>query len=187
LHEYKRVPWIRRHDSERGEIRRQTADFPLAERAIEAAFAAGKEEEFEDGMESHFSRRILSLVDQYGDVAVGKIRNLILKGDVHAEVAGEALRWLGRMEHPPTYWGRRSLLEDALSCAAPLARDGAVLGLAFMDDPHAMPYLRKALSEEPFPELRGDMQQVKQLVENGVHLQQIDVERVNRKLREQLG
>jgi hypothetical protein len=59
------------------------------------------------------------------------------------------------MDHSATYKYRQWLLTTALSkCKSPIIRDGASLGLAFMDDPATIPFLEKAISSEQSPLLR---------------------------------
>jgi hypothetical protein len=52
------------------------------------------------------------------------------------------------------------LLERSLGSRSSRIRDGAVLGLAFLDDAAAIPYLRQVIDREPVKELRADMEQV---------------------------
>ena len=132
------------------EIRRQT----------EALFEAAKDQHFEDGMESDFSNEFVAFVEKHGDAAIKVIAHLTTSEIVNDEVAAEALRWLGRMDHAPTYQARLSLLERSLFCPSARVRDGAALGLAAMDDPHAITYLKQAIQREKYTELREDLKQV---------------------------
>ena len=59
-----------------------------------------------------------------------------------------------------TYRERLWLLERGLYSASARARDGAVLGLAFLNDPLAVEPLKAAIKREINPELRQDMEQV---------------------------
>jgi hypothetical protein len=127
---------------------------------VEALFESGKEENFEDGMESDFSKNLISVVKKYGNYALEIIGCLIVYEKVNAEVAGEALRWLGQLDHPETHRFRLWLLERSLSLSKAQIRDGASLGLSFLDDPHAITYLKSAIQKEEFKELRNDMKQV---------------------------
>jgi hypothetical protein len=123
-------------------------------------FAAGREEFFEDGMESNFSRRLIALVDEYGNDAVDVLKDLIIGEQVNPEVASEALRWVGQIENPTSRLQRRRLLEQSLYHSSPNVRDGALLGLASMDDSKAISSLRRAIEQETVEELRQDMEQV---------------------------
>ena len=127
---------------------------------LERVFWAANGEAFEDGMESAFSRELIWMVRRHSDQAMEAITHLLVYERVSPEAASEALRWLGRVEDAPTYTYRRWLLERCLLCSSPLVRDGAGLGLASLNDPHAAPYLRHALSNESCIELRKGFDQV---------------------------
>jgi len=127
---------------------------------IESLFRSASEERFEDGAKSEFSRELTLCVREYGIAAVTAIAELIISEKVDAEVACEALRSLGEMRHPPSYGRRLRLLERSLRCSSPWVRDGAALGLAWLDDPVAIPHLREAVERENFDDLRQDIRQV---------------------------
>jgi hypothetical protein len=133
---------------------------------IEALFEAAKEERFEDGMESEFSNELISLVEEHGSAAIHALTNLIISEGVNAEVVSEALRWIGWMDTPLLHHDRLWLLVRSLDHSSARVRDGAVLGIASMDDPDAIPYLRKAIQREGNTELRKDMEQVLVQLEN---------------------
>lgn len=127
---------------------------------IELLFDRAKEEVFEDGMESEFSRGLISYIRKYGNAAIATLERLIVTEQVNAEVASEAMRWLGHINHSITYRSRLYLLERSLHNSSARVRDGAGLGLAFLDDPHAIPYLKQAIEREQYLELRYDLEQV---------------------------
>jgi hypothetical protein len=131
----------------------------------EAIFWTAKGEVFEDGMESAFSRKLNYFVKKYSEDALEAITCLIVYEKVDSEIAGEALRWLGRVDHTESYEYRRWLLERSLSLSSTRVRDGAILGLASMDDKHAIPYLRIAIEKEQFSELKADMELVLEQLE----------------------
>jgi hypothetical protein len=130
------------------------------QRKTTALFEAAKDQYFEDGMESAFSNELVALIEKQGDAAVKAITHLIISEIVNVEVASEALRWLGRMDHVSTHHARLSLLERSLFSPSAPVRDGAALGLAAMDDPHAIAYLKQAIQKEKYPALREDLKQV---------------------------
>src|SRR3989442_1458856 len=70
---------------------------------IKALFEAAKEEIFEDGMESNFSRGLSTLVEQHGADAIVALARLIEIENRNDEIAAETLRWLGRLDHPASY------------------------------------------------------------------------------------
>lgn len=123
-------------------------------------FEGAKDETFEDGMESRFSRELFTVIREKGSDAVSVIADFIISGHANPEVASEALRWIGRINHAPSYYNRIWLLESCLNCNSPRIRDGAILGLASMDDPDAIPYIQNAMKREFIVELREDMKQL---------------------------
>ena len=138
---------------------------PLGE-IIKTLFQNAQAVNFEDGMESDFSKELVRLVRQYGRLAMEVITTLIVNDNVAAEVTAEALRWLGRMDHLPSHHDRLWLLEKCLFSSSVLVRDGAALGLASLDDPQAIPYLQQAIQREKYPSLRGDLEQVRDQLES---------------------
>jgi len=135
-------------------------DVEQVRQKAEHIFRKAREEFFEDGMESNFSKAVVSLIEKCSNTAVKILSELILNEQVDPEAASEALRWVGNMEHLETYRSRRELLEKSLLCLSARVRDGAGLGLASMDDPHAIPHLKKAVEQELNPELRHDLELV---------------------------
>lgn len=127
------------------------------EQQIDTLFEEDIDQDFEDGMESRFSRELLSLVRKYGNFAMNEINYLINHKGVNSEVAAEALLWLGDIDHPATYDYRLWLLERSLGSSSSRVRDRAALGLASMADPHAIPYIREAIDRETCTELREYM------------------------------
>lgn len=127
------------------------------EARIDSIFRMAAGDSFEDGMSSRFSRELLGAMGEYGVRAMQEIAYLILYSRTNQEVASEALRWLGRASERRTYGWRLWLLERSLSSSSPVVRDGAVLGLASMGDPSAVPYLREAIAVEACEDLREDM------------------------------
>lgn len=123
-------------------------------------FRAAKELTFEDGMHTEFSRSLLAMVKEYGDQAIEVLEDLIIGNQVGIEEASEALRWLGQLEDASTHFRRLNLLGLSLGHSSARIRDGAILGLSFMDDPSAIPYIRAAIERETTRPLREDMRQV---------------------------
>lgn len=130
------------------------------DRKVERIFRAAEDLHFEDGMDSPFSRDLVTLVTSQGRSAYELLTYWIVLEKASPEVATEALRWLGAMEDEPSYHFRRWLLERSLRLSSPTVRDGAGLGLAAMDDPHAIPHLREAIAPETCQELRELLEQV---------------------------
>jgi hypothetical protein len=125
-----------------------------------AIFWNAREEAFEDGMESNFSKHLHSFIKMHQEDALEVITCLVVYEKVDAEIASEALRQMGHFEEGKTYEYRRWLLERSLTLPSARIRDGAMLGLASMDDKHAIPYLQNAIALEQCSELKNDMKQV---------------------------
>jgi len=128
--------------------------------AFDDVLRIGMGTHFEDGMESDFSRAIIQFVETYEGEALAMINNSCRALHRTNEVMGEALRWIGRMEHEPTYALRLGMLCECLSSPSMLVRDGAGLGLSSLDDPRALPMLEQTIAAEQSPTLRRDLQQV---------------------------
>lgn len=121
---------------------------------------AAKEETFESGVESNFSRELFSLISEYGNIAIEVLANLITTNNIDEEVASEVLLSLGRVDHLASYSFRLWLLERSLSLPSLMVRDSAALGLAYLDDPHSIPYLKAAIEREECKEVLRVMKKV---------------------------
>jgi HEAT repeats len=131
-----------------------------AARKFEQAFKSARYVDFEDGMENEFSRELSLLVRKYGAASQQSIARLLADNSISRMVVSEALRVLGQMEDSSSHQARLWLLEQGLSSPSPLVRDGAVVGLALLDDPNAVTYLREAVKTETVESLRRDMTKV---------------------------
>jgi hypothetical protein len=131
----------------------------LAARAL-TLFVGASADQFDAGAESQLGRDVQEFVRRHPVSGPEALRDAILAGNIASEAAWEALRWLGCMEHPQSRAARLRLLENCLQSSSATARDGAALGLAAIDDPHAIPALREAIAAERIPELREDLRQV---------------------------
>lgn len=134
--------------------------FDFLNNKVNIIFADAKEEVFEDGMESDFSRNLSEFIVSFGHSAMETLIPVILSERTNTEVASEAFRVLGRLNHKTTYRDRLWILERGLYSASARVRDGAILGLAFMNDSIAIAPLKSAIDRECIPELRQDMEQV---------------------------
>jgi hypothetical protein len=141
---------------------------PELTESVKCLLMAAADEIFEDGMESEFSKGLIGLIKKHGNDAIAELAYFVVYEKASAEATAEALRWLGLMDHLPSYHWRLWLLERSLGSRSGRIRDGAVLGLAFLDDPAAIPYLRQAVDREPVKELRADMEQVLAQLESGL-------------------
>jgi hypothetical protein len=154
--------WI--NELETKVIRRSGPLFPVSASEIELetrkVFDVADDEIFEDGFETRFSRDLIALVNEKGRQAVDVIARFALLELVNDETLSEALRWLGRIDHAQSYKKRLWLLESSLEAKSSRVRDAASLGLASLDDPHAIPHLQRAIDREACVELQDDMKEV---------------------------
>jgi len=135
---------------------------------IEKLFIAAKEDAFEDGVESQFSRELMEAIKRYGNTAIDILGELIIKEVVDPEVASEALRWIGDIKHKPTYENRLQLLQQSLNCSSAKVRDGAILGISFLDDPRAIDSIKEAMERENSKLLYNNMKQALQQLEGDI-------------------
>ncbi len=132
----------------------------LLARRLRGLFHDSKHDVFEDGVESDFSREIVSLVIRRPDEVLSELALRLEADDVPKASLAEALRWIGRLDDKPSHNRRRWLLEYALGHPAPIIRDGAIVGLAAMDDQLSSKSLTRALELETIPELMQDLTQL---------------------------
>lgn len=129
-------------------------------RRIGIVFDLAREELFEDGMESEFSRALITLIHSHGNAAISAIEKTLQSGHVSSEIAQEALRWLGALAHSESHKYRLLILRGYLEAPIAPIRDAAGLGLAAMDDPTAIPAIMEAIRNETYPQLRQNLQLV---------------------------
>ena len=127
---------------------------------LNATFTSAADEVFVDGMDSLFSRKLLSAIRTYGDMTIRAIDRVMQFERANVEVAGEALRQVGSIADPRTHHSRLTLLLRHLESPDPRIRDAASTGIAALDDPAAIPAIRKAFKQEPSPQLRRNLQLV---------------------------
>ena len=126
--------------------------------SVEDVFCAAKTEDFEDGMESQFEKALRLLILTYGGQALSIALPLILYKSCSQEVAAQALRCIGSIDHIPTLNFRLWMLARCLSNPSAIIRDGALIGISFTNDKFFLPYLEKALTAETHKGLRKDLE-----------------------------
>ena len=119
-----------------------------------------RDEHFEDGMDSLFTKHLLSLIEQYGDETIEVIGNLIHSGVLDGEIAYEALILIGQLSEIETARIRRWVLISNLFSNSHWIRDGAIVGLSYLGDTKTIPHIQRALHQETVPYLKKFMIQV---------------------------
>jgi len=104
---------------------------------------------FEDGFISGLSRDVESWVTQDGNLALDEMNKYLFMENINKENVGEALMTLGMIDDEKT---KDSRLQMMLRGVQPnhhiYVRDGAMIGIEHMENPEALPELRKVYDKE---------------------------------------
>jgi hypothetical protein len=130
---------------------------------VSQLFERARNEDFRDGMETQFASDIADFIERAGQPEIGAIASKL--GAVNPDVVAETLRALGRSAESTTRDQRLSILASHLHSGLPLIRDAAILGLVDLEDPNAVPALRRALDREPTSFLKTEMRRAIDLLE----------------------
>ena len=136
------------------------------ERELQKLFAEARYEVFEDGMGSNFSRQLEAMIRAHGNYARLELNALLRVPTTSPTVAAECLRIIGRLKDKQTHAFRRWILADLLNAKSVLVRDAAIIGLSSLDDPSVLSSVRLALEKEQSAELRFDLDQLREQLEN---------------------
>lgn len=131
------------------------------EHVLDKLFNMEPMSDFEDGVSNTFSEGIEFVVREYGNKAITVLENTLVHTGKMSCVA-EALRTLGLMDEVRTAERRFRLLVRLLGHVSAVVRDGAAIGLAYLDDERAVPEIDKAIKREPLPFLRRDMEAIRE-------------------------
>jgi len=115
----------------------------------------------EPGMSNSFSEGLEEAIEKYGELALREIQNIILGEETAYSIALEALKYVGNSDSRVWHDERRVMLETCLrNSRSAWVRDGAGLGLSFLDDPRSIPELEQAIERESSEALKEDLQLV---------------------------
>ena len=129
-------------------------------RTIRIIFDAGKNEQFEDGMRSDFSKAIERLIKNYQDNAVAALAEFLASNKIDSDLLCETLRTIGKFNDDKTALIRFQILISFLSHASPFIRDCAGLALYDIESPNAIPYIKQAVDKEPYQSLKRDFEKI---------------------------
>ena len=129
-------------------------------RVVDKILSSAREEVFEDGIMSQLANGLIYLIEAYGEIAVQELARRSVANQIDNEVASEALQWMGRINYKASHKMRLWLLERSLFSNSLHIRDSAGLGIASLNDPAAIPSLRRAILQEKVLALREDLEQV---------------------------
>ena len=117
--------------------------------------------EFNDEFDnSECETNLTRIIADYGSLAIIVISTLLDTQRIKFLQAIELLRFIGKINHPPTYLHRTWLLEKNLLAVSKYVRDGASLGLLYLGNPSTIKPLKEAIDREPTKQLRENMTQV---------------------------
>jgi len=122
-----------------------------------------------DGQEvdQDLSPALLEVLERHGLRALTSIENALWNRSESGWEMAEVLSLLGRINTTMLYQQRLNLLIDALWSPWAAIRDGALSGLATMEDPQTIEYLRRSAEREEVPDLKRDMNEL------ATHLQEL--------------
>jgi hypothetical protein len=143
----------------------ETRQEPIYDR-LWLLFRSAKDEVFENGIESSFSKSLAKLIHENWSETLEKFALIIEQPEVNDETGSEALQVLGRIDHASSFVRRLWLVRHYLFSESPDLREASSLALASLDDPDAIADLKAAIDREPINGLREDMIQVLRQLEN---------------------
>lgn len=133
---------------------------------INVLFVKAQNIRIEAGMENELSIGIRDVIEVHGPIALGHIESMILQNDIPVNLARETLKYIGSFEMSNWNDQRRVMLENCLQESQyAWIRDGAGLGISFLDDPKSISVLERAIDREPNDELKEDLIQVLEQLE----------------------
>jgi hypothetical protein len=122
--------------------------------------------EGDEESESEFIWVVSEIVFRYEGFGVCEISHLIETQKIDPEIAEHVLRAVGDLDHKETHKSRFWALTRALKSSSSAIRDGANVGLAYMDDPEAIPAIKDGIEREQSPLLRKLLQRTLAQLEN---------------------
>ncbi len=128
---------------------------------ISELFSEAENITIEAGIDNDFSISLEQTVEQFGETALAHIEALILKDKTSVILATETLKYIGCFASNRWHDARHTMIEHCLTQSKyAWVRDGAGLGISFMDDPQSIPVLEEAIERECNEELKEDLIQV---------------------------
>jgi hypothetical protein len=139
------------------QIREMTPEMRIK---LNAILDAARRDIIEDGMRNAINEHLPGLIAKDSDAVIPALMSVIEAGRIPPIISAEVLKELGRLRDAASHARRLWVLERALTLSSPFIRDGAALGLARLGDVAALPYLQRAIENEPNAETRADLQLV---------------------------
>ncbi len=137
----------------------QIIDSEFINHAVRRLCREASDYQFEDGMISPFEIELRKLILGHGDRALEALHDFIRR-EINNVVAAEALRIIGDIKDPTTHQYRTLLLVQNLGHESTYMRDGAIVGLLYLDDQATLPPVETAIEAETSSILKEDLQQL---------------------------
>lgn len=129
-------------------------------RTLDALIENAKDEHFEDGMYSNLGMGLRVMFRRYSETASEILEERLNKSDIRPRILAEVLHTLGNLEDDATKDRRLATLVGFLKSSSPLIRDAAAVGLSYLDDKRAVPYLSEATERESNEVFREDLRAI---------------------------
>jgi len=141
-------------------------EYILLTKSINKVFEESKDITFEDGFENLLTIKINEAILAFGTTAIKAIDSILSNEKDKLNAKNEALKMIGRINDPSTHIERKTLLLKYLFSENIILKDGAIIGLSYLDDPSVISMLQYAISRESNATLKYDLQQLlEQLME----------------------
>lgn len=133
-------------------------DASTAKNEVHRLFSLATFIDLEPGMANEFSEGLEQVIERHGTKALDAIKRLILDDETASSIAMEALKYIGNFDSNSWHDDRRLMLEDCLRRShSAWIRDGAGLGLSFLDNPRSIPAIERAITKETSKALKEDL------------------------------
>lgn len=129
-------------------------------RALDALLERSLGEHFEDGIDSDLSVGIRLLVRNYGDEFPKVFDSRMKEREISSKIIAEILHTLGSIVDSVTKDWRFATLVESLKSRSPSVRDAAAVGLAYLDDIRAAPFLHEAIERETSQSFKDDLRSI---------------------------
>ena len=128
------------------------------EQDVRALLVSSHYETFDTQASYDLTDAFAELIDRSSKQVIRALTGLINRQELNSNLICEALVSIGRLQDENTKSDRFDLLVTLLDHPAPIVRDGAIMGLSFMDNTKAIPYLRRSLMKETVRTLKGNIE-----------------------------
>ncbi len=158
---------IRRVDSESNTVSPAVVERTISDlharaitRTLNVLVEGARDEYFEDGVESNLSAGLRILFRNYAESFARILDERLKKSDIGPWILTAVLHTIGNIDDDATRDWRLATLVGHLKAPSPLIRDAAAVGLSYLDDKRAIPYLREAIARETNKDFQEDLSSV---------------------------